>query len=127
MAKLTKKERLELLRRKENCEALLKARMTCKEHSYPTTRRQFLEAGLIGFAASVTLPSLLPSLWTKAHAPSSGSCAGNSQTEVLPGFLTVALSGGAGLMGIVQYSERDGSALASYRKHGVGGSPVTEE
>jgi hypothetical protein len=126
MAKLTKEERLELLRRKEQCEDLLKARMACKNHTYPTTRREFLEAGLIGFAASITLPSLIPSLLTKAYAQSGPNCQTTTTIDDLPGFMTINLAGGAGLMGQVQYLQLDGSPLSSYRTHGVGANPQTE-
>lgn len=127
MSRQRKKQRQELLKRKERCEAILKDHLSCPEHVYPTTRRQFLETGLITFAASLTLPSLLSGLLNKAHAQASG-CAGVGDTSSdLPGFITVALAGGAGLMGQVQYSELNGNPLPSYRAHGVGANPQTEE
>ncbi|MCB0357519.1 MAG: hypothetical protein KDD40_10950, partial [Bdellovibrionales bacterium] len=70
------------------------------DHPVPTTRREFLAQGLMGFAGYMVAPSLLHLISTQAHAQSVAECTTLLTPDLtMPGFLHLNLSGGAGLTG----------------------------
>lgn len=90
-------------------------------HRKPTTRREFLAAGLIPFTANMLMPGLVGLLASPMRAfaaePNCPDTAG-----VLPSFVTINLSGGAGLSGNFIPRDAGGQLLPSYTKIGGGTS-----
>jgi hypothetical protein len=85
-------------------------------HGKPVTRREFLAHGLIPFAASAFLPSVL-GLLTPMEARAA-TCA-SSASGMIP-FITLNLAGGAGLSSNYAPRLASGDPLASYTKMGLG-------
>ncbi len=86
-------------------------------HSKPTTRREFLGYGMIPFAASALVPGALGLLTgIDAHA---AECAVPSGAQLAP-FITINLSGGAGLSSNYLPRTAAGDLLPSYTKMGMG-------
>lgn len=70
------------------------------DHPVPTTRREFLAQGLMGFAGYMMAPSLLTLVSQQVGAQSLAECQTLlTATKTMPGFLHLNLSGGAGLTG----------------------------
>ncbi|MCB0389903.1 MAG: hypothetical protein KDD58_01375 [Bdellovibrionales bacterium] len=70
------------------------------DHPVPTTRREFLAQGLMGFAGYMMAPSLIHMLSTQAHAQSVEECTTLlTPARTMPGFLHLNLGGGAGITG----------------------------
>lgn len=90
-------------------------------HSKPTSRREFLAHGLLPFAATLAVPN-----WLNLLIPSSASAATvcpSPQSTMIP-FLTMHLSGGAGLMSNYVPMDQGGQMLKTYDLMGLGKSPV---
>lgn len=91
-------------------------------HAKPVTRREFLSAGLIPFAAWAVAPSLgvlLNPLRAEAQAACGAGVGGGSYIP----FITVNLSGGASLAGGIVAKDLNGQFLTSYSKLGGGSGP----
>ena len=84
-------------------------------HQRPVTRRDFLSAGLIPFAVSAIVPGALGLL-----AGASAEAAECGAASVMPSFITLNLSGGAGLAANYLPRTSGGSLLSSYSKMGNG-------
>lgn len=70
------------------------------DHPVPTTRREFLAQGLMGFAGYIMAPSLAHLISTQVHAQSVEECTQLlTATVSMPGFLHLNLGGGAGITG----------------------------
>lgn len=86
-------------------------------HRKPVTRREFLAHGIIPFAAYLTLPS-----WAQLLTPKNAMAMPNCPTPVggmIP-YITVNLSGGAGLMSNYVPTDQGGQFLPSYDFMGLG-------
>lgn len=90
-------------------------------HAKPVTRRDFLAHGLIPFAASALVPGAL-GLLTAPFGASANAATCESGGGILPSFVTVNLSGGAGLAGNFIPRDKGGQLLPSYGKIGGGTS-----
>ena len=93
----------------------------CVSHNAkPVTRRDFLGAGLISFSASMTFPTLagmlLPSEVRAQSAECPSSVAGASMTP----FVTLNLSGGAGLSGNFVPMDAGRQLISTYSRMGLG-------
>lgn len=102
----------------------------CESHRRaPMTRRDFLNAGLIGFSAALTLPSFSRLLIPSAMAQEVGCGADPSSTRVLPATVTLTLAGGAMLAGNYVPMDEGRQVLSSYNKLGLGNNsvPITRE
>lgn len=84
-------------------------------HQKPVTRREFLAAGLIPFAASAMLPSALTMFSSEAFAEAMACPTGGS---VLPAMVTINCSGGGGLSANYLPRLANGSMLTSYNRMG---------
>ncbi len=92
-------------------------------HKAPVTRREFLAAGLIPFAASALLPSALTMLTMPAEAFAEGlNCPAGGTT--LPAMITINCSGGGALASNFIPFDGGGNALPSYDKMGFPTSPA---
>jgi hypothetical protein len=93
-------------------------------HAKPVTRRDFLASGLIPFSASMLLPN-----WTKLLLPSEAQAAAVNcsvgASDLIP-FVTLNLSGGAGLCGNYIATNQGGEMLPSYSIMGLGKAPPVE-
>ncbi len=85
-------------------------------HSKPVTRREFLGYGMIPFAASALVPGALGLLSPQAFA---AECAAPSANALIP-FVTLNLSGGAGISSNFLPRLASGDLLPSYTKMGMG-------
>ncbi len=90
-------------------------------HAKPVTRREFLGAGLIPFAAWAVGPSL-GVLLNPLRAEAQAACAAASTGGFMP-FITLNLSGGASLAGGIVTKTINGAVLSSYSKVGQGSGP----
>lgn len=91
-------------------------------HAKPVTRRDFLGAGLIPFAAYAVAPSL-SMLLTPMSAEAQAACGAATATGYIP-FITIKLSGGASLAGGIVTKDLNGNFLPSYSKVGGGSGPT---
>lgn len=93
-----------------------------KLHQKPVTRRDFLATGLIPFSASMILPSWM-SLFGKAGVAEAAElvCGNSAPTEMVP-FITLKLSGGAGLAANWIPLDKGGVLLPTYNRIGLGKS-----
>ncbi len=92
-------------------------------HKKPVTRRDFLAAGIIPFAASVFVPSWASLLLSgKAHA-AEGDMNCDAADALIP-VVTVNLSGGAALSSNFLPMNAAGDPIASYNKMGLGNNQV---
>ena len=85
-------------------------------HGKPKTRREFLQAGAISFAATVTLPPFLQFLLENNPAYAA-ECA---TAKALPAFVTVNLTGGMAMSGNIIPHDEGRQMLASYDRLGLG-------
>lgn len=95
-------------------------------HRKPVTRREFLAAGMIPFAARL----LAPSLWTlvlrdNAFAQTAADCPA-SVPGMIP-FITINLSGGPAMAANFVPMGQDGAPLPSYNVMGLGDGAVPIE
>lgn len=97
------------------------------DHKRPTTRRDFLAAGLIGVSGYLMAPSILSILArpNRAWGAESASCGSDSAVE-MPAFVTINLAGGAALAGNYIALDQGGSMLPSYDLVGLGQAPPVE-
>lgn len=87
-------------------------------HSKPVSRREFLAAGLIPFAASALVPGAL-GLLTSQNAFAQANCSSGTGSALIP-FITLNLAGGAGLSANWTPRQASGDLLLSYSKMGQG-------
>jgi hypothetical protein len=94
-------------------------------HAKPVTRRDFLSAGLLPFAASMAVPNWMSLiLGSQAHAQTATDC---PLPDSLIPFVTVNLSGGAAMASnfVPMNSKRE--PISSYSKLGLGDNKVPIE
>jgi hypothetical protein len=92
-------------------------------HAKPVTRRDFLAAGLIPFAASMVAPSWLKLLLPESAEAAMSCPAGGS--GLIP-FVTVNLAGGAAMGANFVPMDAGGNPLPSYNLMGLGKTPAIE-
>ena len=93
-------------------------------HAKPVTRRDFLSAGLVPFAANIFVPNWISLiLGNPAHAQTSAASCNSVGASMIP-FVTVNLSGGASLASNFVPMDAGGQMLASYSKMGLGDNQV---
>lgn len=92
-----------------------------EDHGKPTTRREFLATGLLGFSGWMFAPSILGTILTPSNAEAA-SC-GVQSANVLPPFMTVNLSGGPGMPGYIVPMDQSGQMVSSYNAVGLGDKP----
>lgn len=85
------------------------------------SRRELLEAGVIGFAARVAVPGVVTSILTMAQ-----KAQGQESSAMMP-FITLSLSGGAALHGNFVVKNAGGDLLSAYTKLGLGGAGFATE
>lgn len=92
-----------------------------KLHSHkPVTRRDFLSTGLLGFGASMTLPSLATMLAPSVvNAQTSTSCAAAALSDMCA-FVGIKGSGGFAISANAMPLDRGGQLLSSYSRIGMG-------
>jgi hypothetical protein len=90
-------------------------------HAKPSNRREFLQAGIIPFAAWMVGPSLSV-LLNPLRAEAATTCGGATGANAIP-FITINLSGGASLAGGIVTKTLNGDYLPSYTKVGGGIGP----
>ena len=95
------------------------------DHAKPTTRREFLSSGLLGFSGWMFAPSILQTIFTSSAAQAAGC--GPVSTSTLPAFMTVNLSGGPGMTGYFVPMGKDGSTLSTYNTVGLGDQPSIQK
>lgn len=96
-------------------------------HKKPITRRDFLGAGLIPFAAQMMFPNWLSMILANpAHAQDALACASGDPNSLIP-FITVNLSGGAAMSSNFLPMNAKGEPIASYNKMGLGNNQVPIE
>ncbi|MDZ4082157.1 MAG: hypothetical protein U1E10_04420, partial [Bdellovibrionales bacterium] len=85
-----------------------------KDHKKPTTRRDFLSSGLLGFSGSMIAPSILNVLARPefAFGQTDDSCQVSGNT--LPAFIVVNLSGGNSISGNLPPLGEDRQPLLRY-------------
>lgn len=105
----------------EAADYLLKQGIT-EETEKKFSRRDFLNVGLIPFAARLAIPSSV-GLLAQILAPS--EVLAQSVTSMIP-MITVNLSGGAALHGNVIPMDKNGNLLKSYDRLGLGTVPIAE-
>lgn len=97
-------------------------------HSKPVTRREFLAAGIIPFAASTLVPGALGLLTSLPASAAEANCA--AETSAFAPLISLNLSGGASIASNFLPRDKGGQLLASYSKVGGGTSanltPVEE-
>ncbi len=91
------------------------------DHPKPTTRREFLSSGLLGFSGWIFAPSILQTVFTGSVAEAA-DC-NSAKASTLPPFMTVNLSGGPGMSGYFVPMGKDGSTLKTYNTIGLGDQP----
>lgn len=96
-------------------------------HAKPVTRRDFLSAGIIPFAASIAVPNWVSLiLGSPANAQTAVTCDAANSTALIP-FVTVNLSGGAAMSSNFLPMNAAGQPIASYSKMGLGNNQVPIE
>ena len=112
---------------KKHVEWMNTYKMTCDEHGQkPITRRDFLDAGLIGFSATLALPTIFSLLSpAKAHAQLAECPTADATQALMPALITLHLSGGANLAGNYVPLDAGGQLLPSYNKLGMGDNQLT--
>jgi len=88
-------------------------------HRRPVTRREFLASGVIPFSAAIMMPN-----WMKLLLPNEAQAANCvvPSTDLIP-FVTLNLSGGAGLSGNFVAHDEGGQMLPSYNLMSLGKTP----
>lgn len=93
-------------------------------HARPTTRREFLQAGLISFSGMMFTPSILGML-ARVNPAFAAECPAAAVSSSLVPFVTINLSGG--WSAVANWLPRDvnGQLLPSYSQLGSGLTPAT--
>lgn len=86
-------------------------------HRAPVTRREFLAAGVLPFAASALLPGALGILAAPVDAMAEGLVCPSGGSG-MPAFITVNLAGGGALAANYIPHDQNGAMLPSYNKMG---------
>jgi hypothetical protein len=118
---MKKSSRLELLRRKEELNKKLQI-FNQPGHTKPVTRRDFLSAGVIPFAAYMAAPSLL-NIFAGLNQAVGAECAVAASGPQPYPFLHINLSGGMAMGANWVPGDSAGNPLASYNSTGLGASP----
>ena len=93
-------------------------------HSKPVTRRDFLAAGMLPFAASIFVPNWVSLLVGESAHAETAMCP--SPTQMIP-FITLSLSGGAAMCSNWVPMNSSGDPLKSYNKMGLGNNQLPIE
>ncbi|MBX2988000.1 MAG: hypothetical protein KF802_08880 [Bdellovibrionaceae bacterium] len=93
-------------------------------HARPVTRRDFLAAGLIPFAASALLPSWMSLFLASPEAQAQSALNCSSGNSAWIPFITLNLAGGAAMMSNYLPMNAAGAPIASYSKMGLGNKDV---
>ena len=93
-------------------------------HRKPRTRREMLASGVLGFASTVTLPSL--GLWSK-NVLAAPNCPAPTMPNGMIPFISVQLSGGAAMSANFLPMDQGGQPLPSYSRMGLGDGNVPIE
>lgn len=88
-------------------------------HAKPMTRREMLQAGVIPFSAYLVPPSIATLLSRTAL----GADCADATASAFPAFITLNLSGGAGLAAQPVIKTINGDRLSSYSLVGLGAGP----
>ncbi len=88
------------------------------------SRRDFLNAGLIGGSSYLTLPPLITMFANAGVAQAQDFVCGVSGATEMPALITLNLAGGAGLAGNWMPLDKSGYKLPSYTKLGQGKNPT---
>lgn len=92
-------------------------------HTKPVTRREFLNYGMIPFAASAFMPNWLQLFSPERSLAQVGAGCPVAGSNMIP-FIQLNLSGGAGLMANYVPMDQDRNPLASYSIMGMGNGQV---
>lgn len=92
-------------------------------HQKPVSRRDFLAHGLLPFAATLAVPNWL-NLLLPSSAAAAPFCPGPAG-QMIP-FVTLHLSGGAGIMANYVPMDKGGQMLPTYDIMGLGKAPAIE-
>jgi hypothetical protein len=96
-------------------------------HAKPVTRRDFLSAGIIPFAANIVIPNWASMiLGSNANAQTAVNCDAANATALIP-FVTLNLSGGAAMGSNYLPMGPGGDPISSYSKMGLGDNQVPIE
>ena len=93
----------------------------CKRtgHRAPISRREFLEAGILQFSASMVLPSIMTTL--SSSFARAAECSEAAIGSTLAPFVTLNLRGGAGLMAnVIPHKVGSQDLLTTYDAMGLG-------
>ncbi len=96
------------------------------DHKRPTSRREFLGTGLLGFSGFMMAPSVLTVLSGLEQAHAAGDECETKASNRLPAFISVNLAGGAALAGNYIPLDQGGQLLPSYDVLGMGATPPVE-
>ncbi len=100
----------------------------CLSHNKrPMTRRDLLSAGVYSFAASMTLPTLAGMMAPRTAFAQAANCPSASSGSSMIPFVTLNLSGGAGLAANYVPTDAGGNLLPTYNKLGMGNSSLNIE
>jgi hypothetical protein len=91
-----------------------------KDHKKPTTRREFLSTGLLGFSGALVAPSILNVLARPEFAFGQGDDSCQVTGAAMPAFIVVNLAGGAHISGELPPLGEDRLPLARYDLLGLG-------
>lgn len=94
-------------------------------HAKPVTRRDFLAAGIIPFAATMVAPNWLGLLLPESAQAADMACPTGSGGSMIP-FVTLNLSGGAAMGANFVPMDSGGNVLPTYDVMGLGKAPVIE-
>lgn len=96
------------------------------DHKKPTSRREFLSAGLLSFSGYLIAPSILTILGRAGVAYGADECGGAAATAMrMPAFINLNLSGGAAMASCTLPLDAGGNPLTNYSKVGLGSNPAT--
>lgn len=91
-----------------------------KDHPKPTTRREFLSTGLLGFSGSIMAPSILNVLARPEFAFGQNNDSCQVAGAAMPAFVVVNLSGGNSISGNLPPLGEDRQPLLRYDLLGLG-------
>lgn len=92
-------------------------------HKKPVTRRDFLSAGIIPFAASIFMPNFASMILSQRANAAEGEMSCDTADALIP-LVTVNLSGGMAMSSNFLPMNAAGDPIASYNKLGLGNNQV---
>ncbi len=103
-------------------EQQLRTYLNASGHAMPKSRREFLGAGVIGFAGFVSAPSILELILRQnaAYAADTAACEELATGSSSVPFIHIHLGGGAGMAAQVVAKDKAGNMLPSYSALGLG-------